>query len=254
MNLKSLTAVACLSLLATAANAKIISFDGASKNGGAAETGTPSGNGVAYNGTEPVGEFLTFSDFVVTAGQSNNFNLANPAGGIFDRSAKILSRRVYQDWNHAGLGAVTYNSFNGDGIESNVGTGAGNDEVIFFDFGSNTLLETVWFNGGHKELVKSDNDGNLKDGADALFNIFVSNDGDTYTSIFAGQQQPTNLDFLDTGLSAAYRYYAVAATGYGDHSSYVEAIKYTAVSEPATFALLGLGLAGLVFTRRKLNA
>lgn len=254
MKLKTLTAVVCFSLLGSAANAKIVSFDGASKNGGAAETGTQGGAGATLNGTEPVGETLTFNDFIVTAGQSNNFNLANPSGGTFDRSAKIVDRRVYQDWGNAGLGAVTFNNFNGDGIESNVGTGAGNDEVLFFDFGVNTLLETVWFNGGHNEFVKSDNDGNLKDSGDALFNIFFSNDDVTYTSIFAGQQQPTNLEFLDTGLSTSYRYYAVAATGYGDHSSYVEAIKYTAVSEPATLALLGFGLAGLAFTRRKLNA
>lgn len=88
-----------------------------------------------------------------------------------------------------------------------------------------------------------------------MFNIFVSNDGDTYTSIFSGgQKQPTDREYLTTGLSDLYQYFAVSSSGWGDHSSYIEAIKYTKVSEPGTFALLGLGLAGLGLVRRKKQA
>jgi len=253
MKLKTITAVACLTLMAATANAKIISFDGANKGSGLAETGVQGGAGAVMNGSEPVGETMTFDDFVVTAGISSNFNLANP--GTFVKSDKINSRRVYQDWGNAGLGSVSYSSFSGDGIESNVGSGANNDEVIFFDFGASTLLEKVWFNGGHTEKTNSDGDTDYRDGRDALFNIFVSNDGDTYTSIFSGgQKQPTDREYLTTGLSDLYQYFAVSSSGWGDHSSYVEAIKYTKVSEPGTFALLGLGLAGLGLVRRKKQA
>ena len=256
MKLKTLALATSLSVASMGASAITISFDGDAKNGGPAVTGTAVGNVSTYAGpsgygVESAGTTMEFGSLDVTAGVSTGHNLAF---GGFDRSSNIDGDyRVYQDWKHAGLGVVANTNRTGDGLESNVGSGPNHDEVLFFDFGQSTILDTVWFNGGHTENTK-DTDSN---GQGAQFNIFVSTDNVTYTSVFGGQQKPTNLEFLSTGLTSAYQYYAIAASGYGDYSSYVEAIsidkdpRITTVSEPGTLALLGLGLAGLGFARRK---
>lgn len=116
---------------------------------------------------------------------------------------------------------------------------------MLFDFDAETFLETVWFNG--------DLDGTFKETSDALYNVFYSGDGISYPSIFgnAGQQQPTNLEYFDVSGSGSYSYWSVAASGWGDHSGYVEQIEFSAVPEPSVIALFGLGLVGLGFARKK---
>jgi len=227
-----------ISTATLAANAGIVSFDGADKiDAGSAETGT----GQSLNGTEPVGDPITFTDFTVSAGLSST----NLAFSSFNRGTQIDdgSRRAYQDWGHAGLGAVGADTISSDNLDANVGS-VNNDEVLFFDFGSDVTLSKVWFNGGHQE-----------DSGAAHFNIFYSDDNITYTSVFGGgasHQNPAG-DFLLTGLSDTYRYFAVASTGTsGSPGGYVEAIDFAQeVPTPGSLALFGLGLAGLGLARRK---
>jgi hypothetical protein len=238
------------------ANANMIIFDG--NNGGTAKSGTvATGSGLGTTGTGDVfGDPLSFSGFDVEAGFSTSTNLADSS---FDTSEIDYSSFVYQDLtpSHGGLGAFSNeanDAFKGDtdNLESNLITGATGDEVLFFNFDSAVVLDQVWFNGSHQENVAFNDNGSF-DPEDSLWNIFFSEDGATYTSVFGGgQQSPTEQEFLFTGLTSAYSYFAVAATGWNSATGgYVEAIKYSSVPEPGTLALFALGLGGLVASRKR---
>lgn len=190
------------------------------------------------------------SDFSVFAGYSTSQNLAN---STFSRGYEVISPDTTQKYvgvthqvrEGRGLGV---RSFKGEssGLTSNLNNNYKKDEVIYFDFKNLTKLEKVWFNGFDKERV----------GKNAKFRIFASEDGGRYHSLTGGQKSPTNRDYMSVEPSEGYKWYAVAATGYGHYQSFIEGIKYSpvaSVSEPGTFALLGLGLVSLGFARRSVK-
>jgi len=238
-----------LSVTAFSAQATII-FDG--NNGGIAKVGTVETASGANTGNPDVwGPVLSFSDFDVMGGYSVNDNLNR---GAFDR-ADIVMTNIDQDLSpqHGGLGVCSEDpncAGSSDGFSSNV-NGYKSDEILFFDFDALVSLNTVWFNGDHSETVDSDG-GPMYERSESLFNIYYSEDGSDYINVYSNQLLPTNLDFLSLD-AGSYRYWAVAASGWGKHSSYVEAIDYSPVSvpEPSIWALMGLGLLGFGVARRR---
>lgn len=230
------------------------SIDASLKQFGNVETGSST----TSNSGEPAGDPITFDgdvvSFDVSAGRST---LTNLAGSAFNISDIDLTYRAYQDLApaHGGLGAVTESSFNGDNLRPGNGN-VNKDEVLFFNFESLITLTKVWFNGAHQELTTVDSN-NPNGGSTDFFNIFTSTNGEDYTSVFGGQQKPTSREYLETNLTDTFKYYAIAASGWGDsNGGYVEAIEVdnlsvVEASSPSTVILLGLGLIGMGAVSRK---
>jgi hypothetical protein len=274
---KTLVIGSIMSMASVSAQATLVSFDDGDANYIA---GVPGNAGQVFQTSpyEAGGDALKFGDFKVL-GSLSQINLTSTPWFDYLDSGDIKNGGVaaYQDSGaNAGLGVYkkTADTKNGapvgsdDSFQSNTGSGAALDEVLIFKFKVDTFLEQIWFNGDHTETV----DAGSKKSANAVFNVFFSYDGELFDSIYEDNgaysyaRAPDDGEYLnmmdgeylqeeisDYGFNGA-KYWAIAATGWGEHSSYVEGIQYSsAVPEPATMLLFGLGMLGLGASSRKLQ-
>jgi hypothetical protein len=247
--LNKLSLASALLVVSFSAHSGLVVFDDSGNSNFELATGANTGNPDVWGAT------LTFSDFSVSGGYVSSNVLT---GGSFSLS-QITKTVIDQDTNpgDGGLGSCSESntcSGSSDSLSSNTNANnSGGDEILLFDFNVGSYLETVWFNGDHNPLVDGDLGDSFNEKSDALYNVFYSSDGFSYTSVFGSQQQPTGLDYFDINTANHYTHWAVAATGWGDHAGYVEAIEYSTVPEPSILALMGLGIAGLGFARRKMK-
>lgn len=247
--IKNLLVSSALLSAAVTSNATVIVFDNTADANYELASAANLGNPDAW------GSMLGFTGFNVTGGYAASNVLTGASFSLSD----ITSTLIDQDSDPAdgGLGVCSEavnNDCSGssDSFSSNTNSSnPGGDELLLFNFNASTWLQKVSFNGEHKPFVDGDEDGNYKDTDNALFNVFFSTDGVSYTSIFGsnGQQQPDGLKSFSIS-SGAHSFWAVAASGWGDHSSYIESLEYNQVPAPASIAMLSLGLIGLAAARR----
>lgn len=181
---------------------------------------------------------------------------------------------AYFDSNNAGLGVCgkLFNASSADktnpnsgtnlcnpGSDDNVTYSSGTPERLSFVFDANVIIEKIWLNNNH-------------DGDKSLFNDYITIGVD-------GANSPTRLDNggylldslldLDFALSAGSIFdvgfnpnqscesggsqsqTASSTTNYNNCEFYISKIEYSTVPEPTTLALLGLGIFGLSFARRR---
>lgn len=175
------------------------------------------------------------------------------------------AKYAYLDSNNAGLGVCgsLFNSNNANtafpgsgnnlcdpGSDDNVTYSGGIPESLHFVFDADVVIEKIWLNNNH-------------DGDKSLLNDYVEIgiDGSTNSTLLtnggANMDSLLNLGInLDAGKSFDVGFEILNNSNvcfdgdYDDCEFYISKIEYT-VPEPAIVGLLGLGLVGIGFARRR---
>lgn len=221
---KTILLATTLSAASLTANATLVDFDNIASD---------------VRGTE-----LTFGDTTVTGGISDTFNLI---ANSFNISQITMTGIVQDGGSYGGLGVESgKTNISDDNLQGSINGDTNDDEIMFFDFGTLSLVDSVSFNGDHTDTPIS--------GIGIQF--FSSTDGNSYNEVWDSYKTfDGDFDLFD--LDIVTQYLAVAAVGpyFIDNAGvYIAGVDASAVPVPATLALFGLGLAGLGFTSRKKKA
>lgn len=157
---------------------------------------------------------------------------------------------AYLDASNAGLGVCKAALNAGDIDKKFPGSGANRcldssddnvttNEFLRFGFSKNVVIDRIWFNTNHDPDFSLDTDEIKIGGVDYTFNNLdrdAARQNDFFTTTPFSVN--ANTSFL---------------IGFVNEQFYISAMSVRAVPEPATFALLGLGLLGLGIAKKRLT-
>lgn len=161
---------------------------------------------------------------------------------------------AYLDWNHAGLGVC--GNPHSTGAYPNSGRNRCNpgsddnvtfEEVLSFIFDVDVVINKIWLNNTHDPDFTIDADDRVDINGVATpgpGNGYAT--GNKYNNMIGGASVSNQI--AGPILVAAGSAFTI---GFNDQQFYVSGMDVSAVPEPSTLGLLGLGLVGLAFMRRR---
>lgn len=197
----------------------------------------------AFSAVDIVGPSINFGSVTVTGGYGSGFET-----DLSFTTVSITYTDIILDADRplGGLGVYSGTARDSDNLQGDRGSLSSSnafDEILFFDFGGLTKVTNFILNGDHTDLVL---------GTDT-FGIWASLNGANFFNVL-GNGAPAGGENLFANTGTRYQWWAVSGNGprdsQGATGAYVASVA-SVVPEASTIAMLGLGLLGMGFVRRR---